>query len=201
MYKFCGYITFCVIAITIGFYWAKIQDSLDVSRLPYLKETFWTDENILFWSITTVPEPFDPNDKTASRVYYEMLLFKQEAEYHAIKCAPIFTTMSLETILRDLIREEKLLTEFLELLKPFQFVRTKRCPSDVCENKEMKCLPTKDVRRGVTAVRMIFKNKTSIDRRIEKNVINKILNGTFIRKEAAAYFTIEKHIFCTCQCR
>ena len=174
-------------------------------RMPRIKETFWTDENIRFWSMMNIPELSDATDETALRVYNEMKLFQQEAQLQEIKCVPLLFEIRLEDVLWELLGEQeggyKMFLNLLNVTVPYQKVPLKQCPrDDICRDGVTNCLPMKDVRQGIAAIRMIVKNETLIGREMEEIIIEKALNGTFVRKDAAIFFSIEEHIHCACQC-
>ena len=192
-----------------------------------IEETFWTDENIQFWSRINVPPPFDKNDETALRIYYEMNYLKEAAQLREMKCVPLLYGFYVEEILMEKIlllqqqqhskRERRrnnnnnnnntnvMVNKLLKvLLVPDQKIFVNRCMGDnrvFCNGVDgTKCLPLKDVRQGITRICLAVKNETLVDKRMEEEIIKTALNGTFCREKAIISFNVEEHVHCSCQC-
>lgn len=177
-----------------------------------IDETFWTDENIQFWSRINVPPPFDDNNETALRIYYEMIYLKEEAQLREMRCVPLLYGFYVEEILREkllLMRTDSdtrvLLNKLLKVLSvPDQKIFVNRCMGDnrvFCNGVDgTKCLPLKDVRQGSTRICLAVKNETLVGKRMEDDLINSALNGTFCREKSIISFNVEEHVHCACQC-
>ena len=163
-----------------------------------VEETYWTDENIGFWSRLDIPQPSDPNNAMIVNMLHQMSLFKSEALTKEAKCVPKETTLELKDILTELIPSRDTIASLMDIIEPLSDkIYVKRCPTDVCDYAPgTKCLPLSDVRQRVKYIQVKPKPTSS-----SRLLLESILNGTaFCQKQNIIHLPVEEHVYCSCQC-
>ena len=200
MSTYVGILTtlFCVNLLTSYIQYSRRKTNYKNS---IVNETYWTDENIWFWSRLDIPISFDLNNdnETVTDMLNRMSLFQNEALKRKATCIPRLKTFELAHILTpdtiDLLLLDEDETQRLNQMK----IYVKRCEvgDGVCYPLVTRCLPKKNVRQDVKYIQIKMKKKSS-SQKIASALNNS--NIKFHENRNIIYFPIEEHIHCSCQC-